>query len=192
MSSSKKSAKCGSGKKDGGSRDIESAAILFWETASVFSGAVTLDDVLESAFVETTFDGTNWIHEITFEYKPESPIDHETFSNAGNLLEGTTVALSVCGCESTAIVSDHHSFYSMATPSKGMGMGMGMSMGKGDGKGKCQGASTAGSSAGKRRRRNRHLTKTSTNSPVAVKGVIGLIGVATVMALVVLRQRAGN
>lgn len=91
-----------------------------WAANGIFRSATyDLDDVLDSISMESLWDASNnrWAHEITIEYKPESPLGHTVVCAAAQaLVLSRSADLSYCGCSPTAIITDTACAHNMAEP----------------------------------------------------------------------------
>eukprot|EP00035_Acanthoeca_spectabilis_P034277 m.28119 g.28119 ORF g.28119 m.28119 type:complete len:208 (+) comp6506_c0_seq2:1117-1740(+) len=165
---------CGTGALSSFEEAFEAA----WESNAIFgTAAFSFDDIIDDVTVDSVFSAGVWTHTVTFEYKPESPLDHVTFTQAANSLVGT-LSLPYCGCTPTVEVTDAASGYNFAT-------------GKAAKKGKCKGAFTAGGGKGGKGKKVSSPSQSSATgtSSAAVIGVVVVAVVAIVVGLVVVKRR---
>lgn len=93
--------------------------MVIWAANDYFaSAAVSLDDVVDSITAESEWNVADsvWVHTITIEYKPESPLSHIDIDVAARQLIGTlSGGLSYCGCNpSVAVLAVDYSYVFLA------------------------------------------------------------------------------
>jgi len=92
---------------------------VVWSSSTIFN-SVPFDDIVDSITTTSVWTGNIWSHTFVIEYKPESPIDHVTFSAAALDLANTDYEVDYCGCTvALSVMADVQSSYNMnASPGK--------------------------------------------------------------------------
>ena len=145
------------------------------------AGTPPYADIIGSVSVSSAVVGLNWVHSITLEFRPESPLDHIEFSLAGQSFIGSHT-VSYCGCSVTVSVVESTASYNMAeleTP------------GKSAKSPKCKGAYTvpkAGKKASMSIAAPLAATQASTTSSVVIATVVVAVAIVAVGLLVVQRR----
>jgi hypothetical protein len=105
-----------------GPASIEDAFRVVWSSSTTFS-SVSFDDIVDSITTTSVWTGSIWSHTFVIEYKPESPIDHITLSDAATDFANTVYnSVVYCGCSVTLSVTDEvQSSYNLDVSSKKSG-----------------------------------------------------------------------
>eukprot|EP00035_Acanthoeca_spectabilis_P018414 m.391093 g.391093 ORF g.391093 m.391093 type:complete len:348 (-) comp16759_c2_seq1:92-1135(-) len=99
-----------------GASGFKRSFIRAWSADPIFDH-VRFRDVKRHVSVSSVADGTAWVHTVTIQYKPETPLSHTDLNAAAAaFIAAGPIELSFCMCTQEIIIESFTSSYIMAEP----------------------------------------------------------------------------